>query len=150
MFCPVAALSNHLKVNAVPLSAGTDIPLFAFRNLGVPAGWSHLTKFHFLSFTTQIYRSRSLENVFGHSYRIGGSFELLIAGVSPEFVAKIGGWTSLCFLIYWRHLEQVIPAAITRAWDGQIDEFAQRQGLPNGHSLETLIDNFLSQDSPLE
>lgn len=61
----------------------------------------------------------------GHSYRIGGSLELLAAGVAPEIVMKIGGWTSLCFMLYWRRLELIIPAAITRSWEARRKEFAK-------------------------
>jgi hypothetical protein len=77
----------------------------------------------------QYFQVTGLENVFGHSYRIGGSLRLLLDGVAPEMVMKVGGWTSLCFLIYWRRLEQVIPLAITRAWDAQIRAFASSQGI---------------------
>ncbi|KAJ7112550.1 hypothetical protein C8R44DRAFT_631816, partial [Mycena epipterygia] len=49
-----------------------------------------------------VVKSASLDLVFGHSYRIGGSLELLSAGVAPEVIMKLGGWSSLCFLIYWR------------------------------------------------
>ncbi len=44
-------------------------------------------------------------------------------------VMKIGGWSSLCFLIYWRRLEHIIPLAITRSWDNQIKTFARSHGL---------------------
>jgi hypothetical protein len=53
---------------------------------------------------------------------------LLAAGVPPEVVMKIGGWTSLCFLIYWRRSEQILPFAITCAWDARIAEFARVHG----------------------
>lgn len=56
-------------------------------------------------------------NVHGHSFRIGGAVELLIAGVSPEVVAAIGGWTSLAFLIYWRRFEEILPTHILKAYD---------------------------------
>jgi hypothetical protein len=41
---------------------------------------------------------------------------------------KLGGWSSLCFLIYWRRLEKILPLAITRAWDARIREFAAAHG----------------------
>jgi len=40
-----------------------------------------------------------------HSYRIGGSVKLLSIGGAPEVIMKLGGWTSLCFLLYWRRHE---------------------------------------------
>lgn len=122
-FCPVVAFDHHLTLNHTPSS---DTPLFAYRECDT---WVFLTKGVFLNFSSAIYKEMNLENVFGHSYRIGGSLILLMAGVEPEFVMKIGGWTSLCFLLYWRRLEQVLPAAIVRAWDAQIKGFATRHGI---------------------
>jgi hypothetical protein len=100
--------------------------MFSYRD---GSGWSPLLKHHFLTFTSSIFKSAKLENVFGRSYRIGGSLKLLLDGVAPEVVMKVGGWTSLCFLIYWRRLEQVIPLAITRVWDAQIRTFAAVHGI---------------------
>lgn len=128
--CPVVAFDNHVNVNHSP---GVDTQLFAYRK---DAGsWSCLTKDDFLSTTAIIFAAASLENVFGHSYRIGGSLQLLLDGVEPEIIMKVGGWTSLCFLIYWRRLEQVIPLAISRAWDSRIKSFASRQGIREDVSL---------------
>jgi hypothetical protein len=109
--CPVWAWDNHVRVNRSP---PRDTPLFAFRST---AGWQHLTKDSYLRSSSAVFSSAQLDLVFGHSYRIGGSLELLSAGVAPEVVMKLGGWTSLCFLIYWRRLELILPLAITCAWD---------------------------------
>jgi hypothetical protein len=122
--CPVWAFKNHLRVNHSP---PPNTPLFAYRT---PAGWQHLTKDDFLRSSSAVFRAARLDLVFGHSYRIGGSLELLAAGVAPEVVMKIGGWTSLCFLIYWRRLERILPLAVTRAWDARIAEFARAHGHP--------------------
>jgi hypothetical protein len=121
--CPVRALENHFSVNHSP---DRDTPMFSFRN---GSNWSHLLKHQFLDLTDTVFKSQNLEHVFGHSYRIGGSLKLLLDGVAPEVVMKVGGWSSLCFLIYWRRLEQVIPLAITRAWDAQIRSFASSHNL---------------------
>ncbi|KAJ7061833.1 hypothetical protein C8F01DRAFT_1252617 [Mycena amicta] len=96
------------------------------RVVSIPLVWTKTT--NFLKFTSTTFSAALLERVFGHSYRIGGSVELLKAGVLPEIVMKLGGWSSLCFLIYWRRLEEILPAAITRAWDGRLREFAQSHG----------------------
>jgi hypothetical protein len=88
-----------------------------------------ITKDAFIKSSTQVFKAAGLERVFGHSYRIGGSLDLLLAGVAPEIIMKLGGWTSLCFLIYWRRLERIIPLALARAWNKPIAEFAQSQGL---------------------
>ena len=52
-------------------------------------------------------------------------------GVAPEVIMKLGGWSSLCFLLYWRRLELIIPAAITRAWEAQQKLFAINFGITN-------------------
>ncbi|KAJ7253474.1 hypothetical protein C8J57DRAFT_1437303 [Mycena rebaudengoi] len=121
--CPVAAFDNHIARNST----------FAYRT--GDGAWSTLTKDDFLRTTAVFFSDVSLENVFGHSYRIGGSLKLLLDGVEPEIIMKVGGWSSLCFLIYWRRLEQVIPLAITRAWDAKIKSFASRQGIRGDVSL---------------
>ncbi|KAF7323826.1 hypothetical protein MKEN_00603900 [Mycena kentingensis (nom. inval.)] len=121
--CPVAAWDNHVRVNHSP---PPNTPLFSFRS---GSSWSHLSKPMFLNISMPIFNTAGLDRVFGHSYRIGGSLALLSAGVAPEIVAKIGGWSSLCFLIYWRRLESILPLAITRAWDDRIKEYAARNGI---------------------
>jgi hypothetical protein len=88
-----------------------------------------ITKDAFIKSSTQVFKAAGLELVFRHSYRIGGSLDLLLAGIAPEIIMKLGRWTSLCFLIYWRRLECVIPLAIARAWDKPIAEFTQTHGL---------------------
>ena len=124
--CPVWAFDNHCLVNHSP---PPHTPLFAFR---VSSGWTHLTKDHFLRHSADVFKSGGLELIFGHSFRIGGSLALLTAGVAPEVIMKLGGWSSLCFLIYWRRLEKILPLAITRAWDARIAEFAALHGHPPG------------------
>lgn len=147
--CPVRALYNHLAINKI---SNYDVPLFSFVN------GNHiefLTKSNFLKITSSmpvysycnsilinssldIYSSHNLNHgVFGQSYRIGGSLELLTVGVAPEIVMKLGGWSSLCFLLYWRRLELLIPSAISRAWAAQQAEFARK----NNISIDDL-DNF--------
>ena len=54
--------------------------------------------------------------VHGHSFRIGGAVELLLAGVPPEVVAATGGWTSLAFLLYWRRLKEILPMSTAHAY----------------------------------
>jgi len=58
-----------------------------------------------------------LAHVLGHSFRIGGAVELLLAGVPPEIVAATGGWTSLAFLLYWRHMEEILPMSTSKAYN---------------------------------
>ena len=58
-----------------------------------------------------------LAHVLGHSFRIGGAVELLLAGVSPEIVAATGGWTSLAFLLYWRRMDEILPMSTSKAYN---------------------------------
>lgn len=120
--CPVWAFNNHLLINHSPPA---NTPLFAFCT---STGWTALTKDRFLCHSTDVYKLALLELIFGHSYRIGGSLTLLAAGVTPEIIMKLGGWSLLCFLIYWRCLEMILPLAITQAWDKHIAEFAAAHG----------------------
>ncbi|EEB89680.1 hypothetical protein MPER_12196 [Moniliophthora perniciosa FA553] len=78
--CPISALKNHITVNK-------DVPdhfsLFAYIDEN---GLSkHLTK------ESTILRHHSYSNYWNAT---NGAVELLLAGVPPEIVAQIGGWTS--------------------------------------------------------
>ncbi|KAJ7126994.1 hypothetical protein C8R44DRAFT_617810, partial [Mycena epipterygia] len=123
--CAVWALDNHLLINHSP---PPDTPLFAYHSA---SGWSHLTKDIFLQSSSALFKSATLDLVFGHSYHIGGSLALLSDSVAPEVIVKLGGWSSLCFLIYWCRLEKILPLAITRAWDAHIREFVSSHGHPS-------------------
>ncbi|KAJ7588014.1 hypothetical protein C8J56DRAFT_1050070 [Mycena floridula] len=107
-------------------SSGEKIPLLAYRS---DNSWTPLTKSFFLNFTSRIFKATALEDVSGHSYQIGGSLELLLDGVAPEIVMKLGGWSSLCFLLYWQQLEKIIPLAISCAWQSQMKEFEATHNL---------------------
>jgi hypothetical protein len=106
-FCLKNAFHNHMLINkGVPPNA----PLFAF---GVGNDmWSPMSKSWFLKCCDEIWKNAVLLHIFGHSFRIGESTELLLAGVTPEFVATLGGWMSLAFLLYWRKIEHIIPMNI--------------------------------------
>lgn len=133
--CPVWAFNNHLSVNNLP----HDAPLFAY---SAPGGSVCLTKETFLDITSYFFRARGLEKVHGHSYRIGGSVQLLLDGVSPEHIMTLGGWSSLCFLLYWRRLELVVPAAITTAWRTCQNSFSHR------HDIRTNCSFILNAQNP--
>ena len=75
-----------------------------------------MLKQDFLNFVTPIWQSAHLAHVLGHSLRIGGAVELLLAGVAPEIVAATGGWTSLAFLLYWRRMEEILPMSTSKAY----------------------------------
>ncbi len=110
--CPCSALHNHLTVNS---TAPTNTSLFAY--LHSDGSWRHMQKARFLDFCIDIWSKASLAHVLGHSFRIGGAVELLLAGVSPEIVAATGGWTSLAFLLYWRRMEEILPMSTSRAYN---------------------------------
>lgn len=121
--CWVAAFENHLRVNAgVPLS----FPLFSYMT---PSGPTILIKPSFLSFCKSVFSSAQLAPVHGHSFRIGGCLFYLLSDVPPETVMKLGGWSSLCFLIYWRRLQAVLPSQITSSWSARIANFSSTHSL---------------------
>lgn len=85
-----------------------------------------MTKYRFMDFCADVWSKASLAHVLGHSFRIGGAVELLLAGVPPEIVAATGGWTSLAFLLYWRRMEEILPMSTSRAYNrSHIDELAK-------------------------
>ncbi|KAJ7159705.1 hypothetical protein C8R46DRAFT_1287259 [Mycena filopes] len=128
--CPVWAVENHLRINHSP---DADTPLFAFRD---GAKWTPVVKTHFMALIANLFRAAKLDQVFGHSFRIGGSAFLLCCGVEPEVVMKIGGWTSTCFLIYWRKLESVMLVALARAWSKHKAAFMAQHSLVDEDDLE--------------
>ena len=119
--CPCAALRNHLNVNR---DAPRTSSLFAY--VTADGRWEHMTKNRFMNFCTEIWSKAALTHVLGHSFRIGGAVELLLAGVPPEIVAATGGWTSLAFLLYWRSMEEILPMSTSRAYQkSHIDALAK-------------------------
>ena len=119
--CPRCALENHLAVNNnTPESAA----LFAYRTES--GGHKNMLKQTFLAFVSSIWQAAHLAHILGHSFRIGGAVELLLAGVPPEIVAAIGGWTSLAFLLYWRRMEEILPMSTSQAYKkSHIDDLAK-------------------------
>ncbi|TFY65321.1 hypothetical protein EVJ58_g2058 [Rhodofomes roseus] len=100
---PISALHHHIQSNR----PSAFEPLFSFRT---PNGsLSCLTKKRFLSICNKIWSSHGLPHTTGHSFRIGGTTELLMGGVDPDVVKTMGRWSSDAFLRYWRALEVVVP-----------------------------------------
>jgi hypothetical protein len=84
--CTQKALSNHLQVNTdLPL----DAPFFAYR--ANDSAWAYPTKDHFLRRCHDIWTSVKLLRIHRHSFCIGGSTELLLAGVPCDVVVALGG-----------------------------------------------------------
>jgi hypothetical protein len=138
--CPCVAVLNHFMVNnKIP----SEQPLFSYE---LPHGaYRALTKQDFLSFVNKIWSNVGLLQIHGHSFRIGGAVELLLAGVPPEVVAAIGGWTSLAFLLYWRRLREILPMSTARAYRQSdidhlskiFDDFRVRRKIP-----QSFLDSF--------
>jgi hypothetical protein len=100
---PVNAMENHLAVNTIP----PDLPIFAYRN----EDGDHicLSRRKFLLRCNEIWSRHGIPSTTGHSFRIGGTTHLLIAGVNPEAVQAMGRWKSDAFLVYWRRLDILAP-----------------------------------------
>ncbi|TFK50272.1 DNA breaking-rejoining enzyme, partial [Heliocybe sulcata] len=134
LLCPVRALRHHLDLNSrVPDNA----PLFAYAT--ADEGWMPMTKSAFLGRCKEAWDPLRLSRVSGHSFRIGGATELLLAGVPPETVAAQGRWRSLAFLLYWRRLEDLLPLTISKSYDrsriatlkSDFDAYRVRNNLPS-------------------
>jgi hypothetical protein len=100
---PLSALENHFAVNGVQ----PHTHLFAYRFQGHHRA---LTKNAFLKRCNLIWCSAGYPRTTGHSFRIGGTTELLVAGVHPDVVKAMGRWSSDAFLVYWRTLNELAPA----------------------------------------
>jgi len=97
---PVACVENNVAVNCL----GPAHPLFAYRSI---QGVLCLTKKSFLRRCWKVWSIAGHPNVSGHSFRIGGTTELLLRGVAPDVVKIMGRWKSDAFLRYWRSVEAV-------------------------------------------
>ncbi|EIW77100.1 hypothetical protein CONPUDRAFT_157365 [Coniophora puteana RWD-64-598 SS2] len=101
---PVAALEAHLLLNSPPAS----VPLFSFK-VGSGGRWKCLTKRRLLLRCNAIWTAHGYSSSSGHAFRIGGTTELLLAGVPPDVVKTMGRWSSDAFLRYWRSLDILAP-----------------------------------------
>ena len=110
--CPVHALQIHRFITNK--DCPPDRHIFSYHS---PTGeWMPMVKKVFLDFCDSVWKDAGLEHVLGHSFRIGGAVELLLAGVNPDIVAATGGWESLSFLLYWRRMEEIIPLSTSKAY----------------------------------
>ena len=103
---------KHLQINDGAPKSGH---LFAYKDqdgMFVPP-----TKSTFLNQCYEIWKENNMLLPAGHSFRIEGTTEWLLAGVPPETVAKIGRWTSLAFLLYWRRVSEVISRSVSSSYD---------------------------------
>ena len=99
---PVALLQNHLRVNKM----SQHMPMYAYSTNSGPCS---LSRHRFLVRCNTIWSALGYPRATGHSFRIGGTTELLLAGVPPDVVKTMGRWSSDAFLRYWRLLEDIAP-----------------------------------------
>jgi hypothetical protein len=98
----VSAMEHHLAINPnIPANA----PLFTFETT---SGWSNLTVDDVMLRCHSIWSSCKLPLPTGHGFRIGGTTFLLLCGVDPWIVIKLGRWSSKAFLLYWRKVESIL------------------------------------------
>ena len=102
---PVTLLKHHIRLNNI--QGNTHI--FSYRT---PNGVQSLTKSLFLQRCNAIWTVLGYPRTTGHSFRIGGTTELLVAGIPPDVVRTTGRWSSESFLRYWRSLEDIAPLHI--------------------------------------
>ncbi|KAJ3506399.1 hypothetical protein NMY22_g17265 [Coprinellus aureogranulatus] len=100
---PYYAMKHHLSLNK---DAPADSHLFSYRD--DDGDWCSMVKTRFMARCNGIWKAAGMMEVDGHSFRIGGSTELLLGGVPPHVVAMVGRWSSMTFLKYWRSVSQII------------------------------------------
>ncbi|KAG1775838.1 hypothetical protein EV702DRAFT_1198742 [Suillus placidus] len=66
----------------------------------------------FISQCNSIWSAAGIPIASGHSFRIGGTTELLLSGVPPDVVKALGRWSSDAFLRYWWKLDLLAPRHI--------------------------------------
>lgn len=98
---PATALRNHMAVNSLHSST----PLFCYSHGGTA---KMLHKALFMERCNAVWVSIGSSRLTGHSFRIGGTTELLLAGVDPDVVKVMGRWSSDAFLRYWRSVSDIV------------------------------------------
>jgi hypothetical protein len=91
---PSSALLIHLQINEVP----PNLPLFSYHSSN---GLIALTTRKLLSRCNSIWSIHGLPSCSSHSFRIGGTTELLLSDVPPHIVKLLSRWSSDAFLRYW-------------------------------------------------
>jgi hypothetical protein len=99
---PIEGIKQHLAINVFP----DDLPIFSYITA---SGIHFLTLAKLLKRCNQIWCLHGLPSSSGHSFRIGGTTELLISKVPPDIVKTMGRWSSDSFLHYWHSLEAIVP-----------------------------------------
>jgi hypothetical protein len=98
---PIVALQHHEAVNL----CSNDLPIFLYKSHRGPLC---LTRKKLPERCNEIWVGRGIPTITGHSFRIGGTTELLVAGVPLDVVKVMGRrWSSNAFLAYWRSVERI-------------------------------------------
>lgn len=98
---PISALQLHILTNSP-----TTGPIFSYRIRGTLVV---LSKPKFLARVSSCFTSTNFPHITGHSFRIGGTTELLLRRVDPKVVQVMGRWSSDAFLRYWRSIDILGP-----------------------------------------
>jgi len=64
-----------------------------------------LDKECFMEMCNNIWSTNGFPRITGHSFRIGGTTSLLLAGIDTQIVKSMGRWSSDAFKHYWRKVE---------------------------------------------
>lgn len=64
-----------------------------------------LDKECFMKMCNNIWLTEGFPRITGHSFRIGGTTSLLLAGIDAQIVKGMGRWSSDAFKCYWRKVE---------------------------------------------
>jgi hypothetical protein len=104
--CPIMNMRRYIAQAKPPLGSAL------FTHHRVDGSRIPLTKRVFLERVNTVWAAHGLTRITGHSFRIGGTTELLRRGVPPEVVKMAGRWSSDSFLRYWRKPEDILPQHI--------------------------------------
>lgn len=110
---PCQPTSTHCE------SPRKESPELHLASLLLPLGrlpFSSLQK-NFMRRCNDILHDLGYSRITGHCFRIGGTTELLLAGVDPEVVKKLGRWKSDAFLRYRRTSRTSVNFTL-RTWHG--------------------------------
>lgn len=118
---PEAALSNHIKTNA----PAPGEHLFSYTD---KKGRRPLSKLKLMNTVNDALKKHGV-SLFGHSFRIGGTLEFLLRGVSFELVKSKGRWAGDSFRKYLRKNGETMAPYI-QAQPSVHTQFAQWQFLP--------------------
>jgi hypothetical protein len=64
-----------------------------------------LDKESFMKMCNEVWSIEGFPRITGHSFRIGGTTSLLLAGIDTQIVKGMGRWSSDAFKCYWRKVE---------------------------------------------